>query len=77
FLMMSSIKRIVWEDMSEGIPAFLTILFMAFGYGITEGISAGCISFVVVKILLRRYKDINPWMLFIAVAFLFRYIFLK
>lgn len=77
FLMMSSVKRIAWEDMSEGIPAFLTILFMAFGYGITEGISVGCISFVVVKILLKEYKDINPWMYLVALAFLVRYIFLK
>ncbi len=77
FLMMGTIKRIVWEDMSEGIPAFLSILFMAFGYGITEGISMGCVSFVVVKLLLRRYKDINPWMYLIALAFLIRYILLK
>ncbi len=77
FLMMGSLKRIVWEDMSEGIPAFLTILFMAFGYGITEGISMGCISFVIVKLLLRKHKDVNPWMYLIAVAFLLRYLFLK
>ena len=77
FLMMGSVKRILWENISEGFPAFLTIIFMAFGYGITEGISIGCISYVVIKCLLGKHREINIWMYPIAIAFLLRYIFLK
>ncbi len=77
FLMMGSVKRILWEDISEGFPAFLTIIFMSFGYGITEGISIGCISYVAIKCIVDKYKDVNVWMYVIALAFLLRYIFLK
>ncbi|MGC9053013.1 MAG: NCS2 family permease [Candidatus Hydrogenedens sp.] len=77
FLMMGSVKRILWENISEGFPAFLTIIFMAFGYGITEGISIGCVSYVVIKCLVGKYREINVWMYPIALAFLLRYIFLK
>ncbi len=77
FLMMGSVKRILWEDISDGFPAFLTIIFMAFGYGITEGISIGCISYVVTKCLVGKYREVNKWMYFITLAFLLRYIFLK
>lgn len=77
FLMMGSVKRILWDDISEGFPAFLTIIFMSFGYGITEGISIGCISYVVIKCLLGKFREVNKWMYLIALAFLLRYIFLK
>jgi len=73
FMMMSTIRRIMWEDISEGFPAFLTIIFMGFGYGITEGISMGCISYVFVKIILGKHREINPWMYPIAIGFLIRY----
>ncbi len=77
FLMMGSVKRILWDDISEGFPAFLTIIFMSFGYGITEGISIGCISYVVIKCIVGKFREVNNWMYLIALAFLLRYIFLK
>lgn len=77
FFMMGSVRRILWDDISEGLPAFLTIVFMAFGYGITEGISIGCVSYVIVKCIFRKYRDVNVWMYLVAFAFIVRYIFFK
>jgi len=77
FLMLAPLGKINWEDITEGLPAFLTIAMMVFGYGITEGIAAGCISFAVIKTATGRYREVHPIMYLTAVAFLLRYVFLK
>lgn len=73
-LMIRSITKIDWEEFSEGLPAFLTIIFMQFAFSITEGISIGIVSYVLLKLLKGDGKKIH-WLLYIAAAlFLFRYI---
>jgi len=76
FLMMAPLRKVKWDDVTESLPAFLTIALMVFGYGITEGVSAGCVSFVLVKALSGRGREVHPIMYVIAVAFVARYIFL-
>ena len=76
FLMMAPLRKVKWEDVTESLPAFLTIVIMVFGYGITEGIAAGCVSFVAVRSLGGRRKDVHPIMYLIALAFVLRYAFL-
>ena len=76
FLMMMPLRKVKWDDVTESLPAFLTISLMVFGYGITEGIAAGCVSFPLIKLLSGRGKEAHPIMYVIAVAFLLRYIFL-
>jgi len=77
FLMMAPLKRINWGDVTESLPAFFTVVVMVFGYGITEGISAGCISFAGIKAATGKHRDVHPIMYAIAAALLLRYIFLK
>lgn len=76
FLMMSPLRKVNWEDITESLPAFLTIAIMVFGYGITEGIACGCISFALIKLLTGRGRQVHPIMYGIAAALAARYVFL-
>lgn len=76
FLMMGPLRKIKWEDITESLPAFLTIAMMVFGYGITEGISAGIISYAAIKPVAGKWREVHPVLYFIALAFVARYAFL-
>ncbi|HEX2073610.1 MAG TPA: NCS2 family permease [Geodermatophilus sp.] len=69
-LMITQIRHLVWDDMSLVIPAFLTIALMPFTYSITNGIGAGMISFVLLRVAVGRRRDVHPLMWVIAVLFL-------
>ena len=68
--MLMCIKAINFEDITEGIPAFLTIIMMPFTYSIGVGIEWGLVSYVVVKILAGRQKDISLIMYVLALIFI-------
>jgi AGZA family xanthine/uracil permease-like MFS transporter len=69
FLMMREVGSIAWEDPTEAIPAFLTLTLMPFTYSITNGIGAGFVSYVVLKLLAGRAREVRPLMAGAAVAF--------
>ena len=77
FLMLAPLRKVQWEDVTESLPAFLTMMLMAFGYGITEGVAAGCISFAAVKLASGRGREVHPIMYIVAVALSLRYAFLR
>lgn len=68
--MMASVKGINFGDISEGLPAFLTIIMMPFAYSIGVGIEWGLVSYVVVKVLSNKYKDISAVMYVLAAIFI-------
>ena len=76
FFMMQSVAKINWSDMLEAIPAFICIFAMPFMYSISEGISFGVISFVVLNAVAGKAKKISPLMWVLAVLFILKYIFL-
>lgn len=76
FFMMQSVVKINWSDMLEAIPAFICIFAMPFMYSISEGISFGVISFVVLNAVAGKAKKITPLMWVLAVLFILKYIFL-
>ncbi|MDR1654381.1 MAG: NCS2 family permease [Treponema sp.] len=67
FLMMRPVTDIDFSDPTEGIPAFLAIVMMPFAYSIAEGIVYGVISYVLLKIVTGKFKDITivAWVLFV------------
>ncbi len=67
FLMMKAVTGINFEDPTEGIPAFICILVMPFSYSIAEGIVWGLISYVLLKAVTGKFKDISivSWILFV------------
>ena len=76
FFMMQSVAKINWSDMLEAIPAFICIFAMPFMYSISEGISFGVISLVVLNTVNDKAKKITPLMWVLAVLFILKYIFL-
>lgn len=64
--MMTPVKDIDWNDMTEAIPAFLTIIFMVVAYSIAEGIMFGIISYVLLKLFAKKGKEISgmTWVVF-------------
>ncbi|MEU4215668.1 NCS2 family permease [Actinoplanes sp. NPDC026623] len=69
FLMMTSVRQIDWTDYEIAIPAFLTITFMPFTYSISNGIGAGVISYVLIKIALGKARELHPLLYGIAALF--------
>ena len=67
FLMLSAAAEIDFTDPTEGIPAFLTIVMMPFAYSIAEGIVYGILSYVILKAVTGKFKQIPivTWVLFI------------
>ena len=76
FYMMGSVVKINFEDMSEAIPAFLTILFMPMAYSISEGIAVGVISYTLINLITGKAKKLTPLMYVLTVLFICKYIFL-
>lgn len=73
--MMSPITKINFDDYSEFIPAFLTMIMMPLTYSIAEGIAFGMLSYVILKVLTGRYKELNIAMICIAFVFVLKYIY--
>ena len=68
--MMSPIKEIDFEDFTEAIPAFLTIVMMPFAYSIAEGIVFGMVSYVLLKVLTGKQKQVSLIMYILAALFI-------
>lgn len=73
--MMTPIRDIDFSDFTEAIPAFLTITMMPFAYSIAEGIVFGMISYVVLKVLTGKFKDVSILMYILAFIFILKLIF--
>lgn len=76
FSMFTAVVKIDLSDLTEAFPAYLAILSMPLFYSIAEGISMGVVSFVVLKLLTGKKKDISPLMAVLAFIFILRYIFM-
>ena len=78
FYMIGNVVKINFEDMGEGIPAFLTIATMPFAYSISDGIAAGVISYTVINLVTGKAKEkkISVIMYILTVLFILKYIFL-
>jgi AGZA family xanthine/uracil permease-like MFS transporter len=69
FLMMREVVGLPWGDLTEAIPAFLTMVVMPFTYSITNGVGAGFVSYVLLKLLSGRAREVHPLLAGTAVAF--------
>lgn len=73
--MISPVKEIDFEDGSEAIPAFLTILFMVTTYSIANGIMFGALAWILLKLLTGKVKQIKPMMIVVGVLLLIKLLF--
>ena len=70
YLMCALVREIPFADLEEGFPALLTMTIMPFSYSITNGIGAGFVSYVVIKLVRGRVGAVHPLMYAAAAAFL-------
>lgn len=68
--MMSPIREIDFSDYTEAIPAFLTIVMMPFVYSIAQGIVFGMVSYVILKVLSGKFKDVSILMYILGILFI-------
>ena len=66
-LMIQGIVHIEWDEITEAVPAFLTIVFMPFTYSIADGIAMGFISYALIKLFTGKAKTV-PYMVWIIAA---------
>jgi AGZA family xanthine/uracil permease-like MFS transporter len=76
-LMIGGLRLVDWNDPSEGIPAFLTVLMMPLTVSITEGVAFGLLAYVVLRIASGRATQVPVLLYVFAVLFLLRYVFLR
>ena len=76
-LMVREVRLIDWDDPTEAIPAFLTIIVMPLAVSITEGIAFGFIAAAVLKVATGRGRELH-WLIYLfAILFVLRYAFLR
>lgn len=76
-MMLGGLQQVEWDDPSEAVPAFLTIIMMPLTVSITEGIAFGLMSYAMLKGATGRGRDVHPLVYVFAVLFLGRYLFLR
>lgn len=78
FYMIGNVLKISFDDIGEGLPAFITIAAMPLFYSISEGIAMGVISYVLINLLAGRAKEkkLSAMMYILAIIFIAKYIFM-
>ena len=78
FLMFTNITnlKLTAENYTSAIPAYLCIIAMPLFYSIAEGISIGVISYVIINLVSKKWKEISPVMYILAILFILKYVFL-
>jgi len=75
-LMAGSLSHADWEDPTEAAPVLLAAIGMPLTYSVAEGIALGFISYVAIKLLAGRFKDLNPAVIILALLFVGKFVYL-
>jgi len=75
-LMCGAVARVKWDDFTDAVPAFLTVIATPLTFSIATGLSMGMLSFTFIKLFTGRHREISPLIWVLSVLFLLRYIFL-
>lgn len=75
-LMMASVANVNWGDVTDALPAFLTMIAMPLTFSISDGLAMGFVAFPIVKRLGGRGDEVNPLVDLLAVIFIARYLFM-
>ncbi|MGI6160402.1 MAG: NCS2 family permease [Christensenellales bacterium] len=73
-LMVDSLGKINWNDIEEALPAFMTVIIMPLAYSISDGIAAGFIFYVLVKVFKGKGKEVHPLMYLFTALFIVYFI---
>lgn len=75
-MMMTPVKNLNFDDYTESIPAFFTLIMMPLAFSIAEGIVFGMLSYVILKLFTGRYKEISIISYVLAILFVMKFIFM-
>ncbi|HKX30909.1 MAG TPA: NCS2 family permease [Blastocatellia bacterium] len=75
-LMINAVTEIRWDDVTEAIPAFLTLLAMPLTFSIANGLALGFIFYPLLKVLTGRWREASPLVYLLAGLFVMRFIYL-
>lgn len=73
-LMLTEIKNIPLDEITDAVPAFCTIILMPLTFSIGEGLALGFLSYTFVKLLAGRAKEIHWIMYMISAAFIINFV---
>lgn len=73
-LMIKTVANIKWDDTTEAIPAFLTLIGIPLTYSISDGMAFGFISYPIMKLFAGRTREVHPIMWILFFVFVFRFI---
>ena len=73
-MMLRTIREIDWDDVTEYLPAFLTMITMPLAYSISHGIGVGFISYAFGKLVTGRFRECPLIVYVFAVLFVGRYV---
>jgi AGZA family xanthine/uracil permease-like MFS transporter len=76
-LMCGSVAAVKWNDYTESVPAFLTLIATPLTFSIATGLSLGLLSFTFLKLFTGRRKEISALIWVLSILFLLRYAFLS
>ncbi|WP_456371104.1 NCS2 family permease [Geoglobus sp.] len=76
FYMLTVVRDIDFDDLTEALPAFFVLVTIPYTYSIADGIGAGFISYVVLKLVAGRYREVHPLMYFLALVFVAYFMYL-
>ena len=76
-LMCASVAKVKWNDFTDAVPAFLTLIATPLTFSIATGLSLGLLSFTLIKLFTGKRKEISPLIWVLSVLFLLRYAFLS
>lgn len=74
FQMFKVLPRIRWDDITEGLPAFLTVIIMPLTFSISEGLAFGFVSYVLLKLVRGKVYQVSPLLYVISAAIVLGYI---
>jgi AGZA family xanthine/uracil permease-like MFS transporter len=75
-LMCSAVAKVRWDDFTDALPAFLTLVATPLTFSIATGLSLGLLSFTLLKLGAGKHREIRPLIWALSILFLLRYAFL-
>ncbi len=76
-MMIQSIRQVDWRDVTEAVPALLTLIGIPLTFSIADGIALGLLSYPLIKLVAGRKREINFMMVLLAIIVLGYFIFLR
>ncbi|OQX81408.1 MAG: guanine permease [Candidatus Omnitrophica bacterium 4484_70.1] len=75
--MLINVRKIDWDDFTESLPAFITLIIIPLTFSITEGIAFGFITYTFLKLVTGKIKTVPPLIYIFSILFILRYVFLN